>query len=586
MALILSFSLFAANFKQVAYFPHGSWGYPLITFDTDHNGKDEIFFHSYGDTGTMVYEHTASNQYTASRLYGKAITAIGLGDTDSLTDAFGRDWTPPSLVDPIGIYESRNHNSYPDTLVCYIADSTLWGPLGYFVDFDQDGQMNLITTYSDINVVRHFCIFENTENNSYTMAFEYLFPTSGPGDMAIEDFDNDGLAEIICGDIDGKVYVFENTAIGIDSFHLVWTYQLPSYTGAAYMAAKGNDMDRDGRLEFIVGAEASGTGKGVLAIFESNGNNSYQKAWQKIFQYSGYLMTYGDVDCGDIDGDGIDEAVSFIGLVLNVWKCVGPDSFVSIWDKSFMYDVTDGVLEIADLNQNGLGEIVVSGGNWGSTPPAKTYIYEKMPSVTWIYPAQYDTLWANDTVNLLWKLDETVSLESLRIYIAHPLMGCWLVYQGLPADTTCLFVVPDTQSNMAFRFWVAVEGYLRYDSIVSPPFYIKRRTGIEETANPHFAFRIPHLEVYPNPFWNYSMIKFEIRNPKSEINSNDQISLKIYDATGRLVRQWDYESARQSNQIIWFGDDDLGSQCPPGVYFLYLRKGSFSALKKIIKFGR
>ncbi|MGC9049276.1 MAG: T9SS type A sorting domain-containing protein, partial [Patescibacteria group bacterium] len=196
---------------------------------------------------------------------------------------------------------------------------------------------------------------------------------------------------------------------------------------------------------------------------------------------------------------------------------------------------------------------------------------------------------ANDTVNLLWKLDETVSLESLRIYIAHPLMGSWQIYQGLPQDTTCPFVVPDTQSNMAFKFWVAVSGYLRYDSIVSPPFYIKRRTGIEETTNSQFAIRNSQLlSVYPNPFQNHCVIKFqipvqsEIRNPKSEI------SLKVYDATGRLVRQWDYKSAtliggiRQSAQITWDGENGLGGKLPPGVYFVFFKMGSSSAIKKVL----
>jgi len=483
MALIISLLLiFSINFKQTAYFPHGVMWLPL-TFDSNHNRVPELFIFCPPDTGTMVYEHIGNNQYVETKLFGVSIVAIGNGDSDSLVDAYGQT-APHGRA--IGIWESRNTNSYPDSIVWTysMADTTQAYAIcpAIFVDFDQDGRMNLITPISSVDLL----CFENVHDNYYILTDSLWLPSGdGPCEMVVADFDEDGLLEMVGGDIDGKVYVWENTTIGVDSFQLVWAYQLP-YPNA-FVTGKGNDMDGDGKLEFIVGTYYYFGW--CFTLFESSGNNSYEKKWQYFYSYGG-SMTGGDIDCGDIDGDGIDEMVTFGGLILNVWKCVGPDSFVSIWDRSFMYDLTDGALLVHDLNQNGLGEIVVSGGNWGSTPPAKTYIYEKMPSVTWIYPAQYDTLWANDTVNLLWKLDETVSLESLRIYIAHPLMGCWLIHQGLPTDTTCVFVVPDTQSNMAFKFWVAVEGYLRYDSIVSPPFYIKRQTGIKETSVPPSAFRI------------------------------------------------------------------------------------------------
>jgi len=586
MALILLLSLFTANFKQVAYFPVGTLSaWPPYAFDADHDGISELFILWPPDTCTMVYKHIGNNQYTKTRLFGVNIRGIGNGDNDSLTDIYGQS---APYGHAIGIWESRNSNSYPDSLVWnYPMPDTeqayYIGP-GVFVDFDQDGKMNLFAPISGVDLL----CFENVQDNYYIRTDSLWLPSGdGPVEMVVDDFDGDSLLEMVGGDIDGKVYVWENTAIGVDSFQLVWTYQLPPYTGAAYMVAKGNDMDRDGRLEFIVGAEASGTGGGVLTIFESNGNNSYQKVWQKIFQYSGNLMTYGAVDCGDIDGDGIDEVVSFIGLTVNVWKCVGPDSFVSIWDRWYKYDLTDGALEIADLNQNGLGEIVVSGGNWGSTPPAKTYIYEKMPSVTWIYPARYDTLWANDTVNLLWKLDETVSLESLRIYIAHPLMGCWLIYQGLPTDTTCVFVVPDTQSNMAFKFWVAVQGYLRYDSIVSPPFYIKRRTGVEETAG-RFTHDALRLEAQPNPFKGKLIIRYTIQDGGEMIQDTryriPDIILKIYDVSGRIVKSFNLESCIMYHEsvISWDGTDDSGRKLPSGVYFVRLESDDFKKTKKAI----
>jgi len=87
-------------------------------------------------------------------------------------------------------------------------------------------------------------------------------------------------------------------------------------------------------------------------------------------------------------------------------------------------------------------------------------------------------------------------------------------------------------------------------------------TGIEEdagyaTQNAGFS-----LQVSPNPFHGMLDINFEIRNSKSEM------SLKIFDASGRLVKSFDQ---LPGNQIItWLGDDFAGRQVPAGVYFIKL----------------
>jgi len=115
---------------------------------------------------------------------------------------------------------------------------------------------------------------------------------------------------------------------------------------------------------------------------------------------------------------------------------------------------------------------------------------------------------------------------------------------------------------------------------------LKLITGIDE--NSKLLIAQPMLEVYPNPFQNHLNIKFQIpiRNPQSEI------SLKIYDATGRLVKSFNHliiqpfsaegGSASGGNQVVWSGDDDLGRAVPPGVYFIRLEAADFKRVEKII----
>ncbi len=101
------------------------------------------------------------------------------------------------------------------------------------------------------------------------------------------------------------------------------------------------------------------------------------------------------------------------------------------------------------------------------------------------------------------------------------------------------------------------------------------------------------LEVYPNPFTNHSVIKYQIPNPNDPSNFKSQTeevissqspvaSIKIYDISGRVVRQWDYETIIQSDHVVWDGSDDMGRKLPSGVYFVELRYNKKQTNQKMI----
>ena len=118
------------------------------------------------------------------------------------------------------------------------------------------------------------------------------------------------------------------------------------------------------------------------------------------------------------------------------------------------------------------------------------------------------------------------------------------------------------------------------------------------------------LWVYPNPFRNATTIKFQIPNPNDQIpstgressqsgtnpksqtpnhsairNSQSEISLRIYDATGRLVRQFNHLTIQPSNHlttVVWQGDDNSGRKLPAGVYFVRFEAGEFNNIEKIV----
>jgi len=98
------------------------------------------------------------------------------------------------------------------------------------------------------------------------------------------------------------------------------------------------------------------------------------------------------------------------------------------------------------------------------------------------------------------------------------------------------------------------------------------------------------FSVNPNPFRDRTDIRCQIPDTRykttdkhiSDITHLTSVSLKIYDATGRLVRQWDNETIRQSDQIIWSGDDDLGRKVPAGVYFVQFEAGDYKKVEKAV----
>jgi len=137
------------------------------------------------------------------------------------------------------------------------------------------------------------------------------------------------------------------------------------------------------------------------------------------------------------------------------------------------------------------------------------------------------------------------------------------------------------------QIWLAVTGNCRYDSVALPPFYIKRQPGITEQSSENL---ISGFEVYP--FRNALNIKFQIPNPDNQANPKSQIkkvdsrqksvvSLKIYDATGRLVRLFNHLNNYQS-PILWFGDDETSHKLPAGVYFVHLETERDKKIEKVI----
>lgn len=149
-------------------------------------------------------------------------------------------------------------------------------------------------------------------------------------------------------------------------------------------------------------------------------------------------------------------------------------------------------------------------------------------------------------------------LDTLGNFIIPPMQVVYPPYTVRGGGMPRIAIDP---SNKLHLVWVDD----RLNPLVSTDIYYKRgenENTVEETALLKTA-NLTRISVFPNPFSKATKISF------GKEQSAEGIELKIYDVSGRLVRQWDYPTIRQSDHIIWDGTDDSGNHLPAGVYFIH-----------------
>lgn len=82
-------------------------------------------------------------------------------------------------------------------------------------------------------------------------------------------------------------------------------------------------------------------------------------------------------------------------------------------------------------------------------------------------------------------------------------------------------------------------------------------------------------QAWPNPMKTMTNIEYQLP-------TTQKASLLIYNATGQLVRQWDDETIRRADKIVWDGRDEKGNIAASGVYFYELSAGGFKEIKKMV----
>ncbi|MFQ6039263.1 MAG: S8 family serine peptidase [Candidatus Poribacteria bacterium] len=364
-------SYYRAEVTNATITPNGLHSIPVdlpamhiatATADFDRDGRLEIVGMGTGGAGyapVKIYERNDSSPFNKGGRgdlgnYELVFTSQdryfpwGVGDTDGdgLLEILGNDEERTFLM------ECRPGKLYPSNKIWQMGG--IWG--GRIVDLDRDGRPEIISRYDETNAI---AIYTAIEDNSYQNVAMLENPTEGSNDLgttfAIADFDGDGRTEIMAGDEDGDLFIYEH--IGGYRFRQTWQGKLAPIAqakSAYYLDA--NDLDGDGKAEFIVGGKIEDSEfrfarrRWIYEIFKSDGDDSYRPVWRRGIMF---IRPGGNgVTTGDVDGDGQNEIVISAWPNLYVFKYDGK-TYAPIWHHT----VSSNTPLIADTDGDGFGEL-------------------------------------------------------------------------------------------------------------------------------------------------------------------------------------------------------------------------------------
>ena len=170
-------------------------------------------------------------------------------------------------------------------------------------EFDGDQKTDLVfDKASNVYIFEYNPIINNFDSVYHFQVLDSI--DLGVGGYSIGDFDLDGKTDIVFSTVRGKVFVIENE--GDNQYDVVWQGSVESNN--AYIHTWTNDIDKNGKPEFWVLADAyyNGIGTTRITIFETNGDNSYQ-AVGRVDLVGVFSFYAGTMQAVDIDNDGTEE---------------------------------------------------------------------------------------------------------------------------------------------------------------------------------------------------------------------------------------------------------------------------------------
>lgn len=291
----------------------GTFAEPVLVGDANRNGFAEVYgtdlyfldapwppfpvkiFEYDPEVDSFLVRHT----YTDTLLRAKAMYDI---DNDGDLDVYIQTY-PSSRYG--WVLTGSTDTSLP-------INEIMLNDMGYqmndptFGDFNLDGNTDLV--YFALSAPnKNFIKTVNAQRNGFDSVYEFRQEDVYSAGFSAEDIDGDGYADIVLGNLKGKIQVLEYSPV-LGGYTNSWTGTVGHSN--PYMHTASNDIDGNGRKEFWVGGDAYRDGVGItrFTAFEATGDNQFEPVARieipGIFSFSAYNML-----AKDITGDGVDELI-------------------------------------------------------------------------------------------------------------------------------------------------------------------------------------------------------------------------------------------------------------------------------------
>ncbi len=500
-------------------------GYYLPTaWDLDNDNLPEILYNEFDSTGSY------SNKIFLSELNANQFVKL-----DSITTPGPRipkDFLNNELLCNLRdtIFLFQNPNPFLPKLVNSFSDK--YFP-AQFADTDLDGQIEIIA-----KDYRNYVILERQSDGDWKViatladtSLDYIGSTAPR--VVVKDLDNDGNLEVVFGDYDGDIFIYENVANN--------QYELKAYFPDSLEKASdvliAGDLNANGFPELITAVRTSSLRNSdfeydvpywKIKIWEATANDTYQQI-SEVYLYNHHSDTWNASSMIDVDNDGTPEWLFSPFPVSYLMDYVNGE-YVFRW---FHYGSKQNTHPVLDANYNGFPEI-------GLTTADSTEFFEwNLAAVNLPDVAHLQLQTCNDSVYVSWS--SLPNIHQYLIWKAEPSNFMFSSYQVINQN----FWSDTLQSPK----WISVSSY---NTTYSPPF---SNLSYAVYAYPHSPFVIDSVQAV-----NEKMLKIFSSQPLHEQTLPHQILVNGNPFQNILVHPYFavihlYEPLRVGLNQIYFSSD-------------------------------
>ena len=298
----------------------------------------------------------------------------------------------------------------------------------------------------------------------------------GSPQAAAADFDGDGATDLLTGDRDGDLIVYEAT--GDDAMEVAWTHETDRVDAGERFGT--GDVTGNGRPEFVTMTTSSpktlDDGErappiSYYSIWAGQGDDAYNRLYR--LPISGPFIDQGAIELGDLDGDARDEVVVAHPPSLLVLDRRPDGTWRVLHESEASPSVLTPKMVVDDFSGDGRASIIAA------ADAPQLVRYQVTDGVVQHPPPRWTDArpLGPDTTRLAWRAPQA---DSVQIYTGAPEGDL----DPVRATTDSMILLPGSASQrVALRAWREGE--------VSP-------LSPSRVVRPHLPARVTEVQ-YPDP---------------------------------------------------------------------------------------